>query len=184
MIRAAILLADGFEDIEAFAVIDILRRAGALLSIVGVSALGVRSKLNVRVHAELTLDAISDTLFDLLILPGGGEGVQHLSENAAVRACIALHDAHRKWIAAICAAPTLLESMGLLRGRMATSYPSLKYRFQTCIYAETSVVCSDHIITSRGPGTTFEFAYFLVEKLYSKAFSDALKHEMVFEQKV
>ena len=163
------ILAEGFEEIEATAPIDLLRRAGAEVTVAalgeGIHVTG-RSKLTV--HADTTLaavDAAGPREFDCIFFPGG-PGVQHLRSDPRVRALVLRQHAARRWLAAICAAPTVLHDAGLLTGRRYTAHFSVANELPD-ILADERVVADGHLLTSRGAGTAVEFGLFLIEKLFS-----------------
>lgn len=162
------ILPEGFEELEAVAPIDVLRRAGCSVT---VAALGpgihLTGRNGITLHADVPLDALpSDAApFDCLLLPGG-PGVQHLRASPAVRALVAKHHAAGKWIAAICAAPVVLHDAGLLAGRRYTAHPSVASEL-TAILAHERVVLDDNILTSRGAGTALDFGLALVSALVS-----------------
>lgn len=176
---ACILLADGFEEIEAVAVIDILCRGKINLTVVGFNT-PVTSARKIRLIPDVLLSELSLELFDAVILPGGEPGTSHLENNDAVKQLVTRHASQKKLIAAICAAPRILNDLGLLQGIRATSFPGTKPRMTQCIYTEEAVVTDQHIITSRGAGTSLAFAYAILAYLTSAESVEALKKTMVF----
>lgn len=171
MPKALIVLAEGFEEIEALAPIDLLRRAG--VEVVSAS-LGdtphVTGRCQVTLHADTTLSAVArDAFFDLLILPGG-PGVKHLRADPRVRERVLAQHAARRWIAAICAAPTVLKDCGLLEGRRYTAHASVQNELPALLEKER-VVVDGTLITSRGAGTAVEFGLKLIELLISTEMS-------------
>jgi 4-methyl-5(b-hydroxyethyl)-thiazole monophosphate biosynthesis len=167
MARVLIPLADGFEELEAVAVIDILRRAGIQVVVAGLSAGPVKGSRHTVLHPDETLDAVMNEDFDMIVLPGGMPGVAHLREDARVRELLERFRSKGRYLAAICAAPSILAAYGHLDGKQATSNP--KFKDQVAIdrvrYREEAVVEDGTVITSRGPGTSIPFALALVEKL-------------------
>lgn len=164
------ILADGFEEIEATTPIDLLRRAGAEVT---VAALGegihVTGRMGITLHADTTLAAITAAAppreFDCLFLPGG-PGVKHLRADPRVRDLVLNQDAARRWLAAICAAPTVLHDAGLLASRRYTAHSSVANEL-TAILRNERVVTDGHVLTSRGAGTALDFGLLMVEKLFS-----------------
>lgn len=173
------ILAPGFEEIEAVAPVDVLRRAGADVTLASLTPdLNVRSRGGIVVHADASLDACAGRTYDCLFLPGG-PGVKELRADARVRD-LALRQASRKaWIAAICAAPTVLHDAGLLEGRRYTAHPSVAGEL-TRIIADERVVVDGHLITSRGAGTAIDFGLELVNRLFSPEKSAAIANSIVF----
>lgn len=162
------ILADGFEEIEAVAPIDLLRRAGAQ---VVVAALGdgihVQGRNGIILHADTRLDARIFETFDCLLLPGG-PGVKQLRSDPRVQAVILRHYEAGKIIAAICAAPALLHDAGLLEGRRFTAHPTVAGELASVQLAER-VVADGPIITSRGAGTAIDFGLAIVSHLFCTA---------------
>ena len=161
-------LADGFEEIEAFAPVDLLRRAGVEVVIASLSdKRHATGRSGIVTHADATLDSVAERLFDLVFVPGG-PGVKNLRSDPRVRATILRHHQAGKWIAAICAAPTVLADCGLLEGRRYTAHPSVASELPL-ICADERVVTDGHVTTSRGAGTAVEFGLHLVGVLVAPA---------------
>ncbi len=163
--RVLVPLANGFEEIEAITVIDILRRAGVEVVTAGVGAEVVEASRKTRHVPDTTMEKAGDQGFDAIILPGGQVGANHLKKDSMVRDCLLRHARDGKWVAAICAAPTVLQDIGLLAGRRATSHPSVRGELTGAQYVEERVVVDGRIVTSRAAGTAMEFAFKLVELL-------------------
>jgi len=179
-----VLIADGFEEIEAIGTIDILRRAEIQTMTVSIDdCYIVKSARDVKVVVDITLNELSHGEIDdgdALVLPGGGGGVKHLSKSKQVKALISAFAANNRLIAAICAAPTLLGTMGLLDGRKATCYPDLQNELFCGEYSEDAVVVDGNIVTSRGAGTTHLFAAKIVEIMADKMLADEILKKMVY----
>jgi 4-methyl-5(b-hydroxyethyl)-thiazole monophosphate biosynthesis len=160
------ILPDGFEEIEATAPIDLLRRAGAEVT---TAALGeqihVTGRSGITMHADTTLAAVLARDFDCIFLPGG-PGVKHLRADPRVRAIVQRQHAAGRWLAAICAAPTVLHDAGLLAGRRYTAHVSVAGELPD-ILAHERTVADGRLLTSRGAGTALDFGLLLVEKLVS-----------------
>ncbi len=160
------LLAEGFEEIEALTVVDLLRRAGVEVTVASLSDQPhVTGRSGITVHADASLAATGPRLFDLLFLPGG-PGVKNLRADPRVPAVVERHAHAGKWLAAICAAPTVLNASGLLEGRRYTAHFSVAGELDR-ILADQRVVADGRILTSRGAGTALDFGLLLVEKLVS-----------------
>ncbi len=166
MPRVLTILAEGFEEIEAVAPIDLLRRAGAEVTTASLSDnLNVTGRCGMILRADTTLAKVLGGTFDCLLLPGG-PGVRHLRADPRVRdLVVAQHAAHR-WLAAICAAPTVLLDAGVLVGRRHTAHFSVAAELPL-LAAEERVVIDGHVITSRGAGTALDFGLALVAALFS-----------------
>ena len=165
------LLAEGFEEIEANAPIDLLRRAGADVTVAALAdTIHVTGRSGITQHADTTLaalEAAGPRAFDCLFLPGG-PGVKHLRADPRVRALVLRQHTAGGWLAAICAAPTVLHDAGLLAGRRYTAHFSVAGEL-TDILAGERVVADGRILTSRGAGTALDFGLLLIEKLFDPA---------------
>lgn len=160
------ILAEGFEEIEAIAPIDLLRRAGAEVTVAALAeGIHVTGRSGITVHADTTLAALDAKDFDCVFLPGG-PGVKHLRADPRVRALVLRQHSAARWIAAICAAPTVLHDAGVLAGRNYTAHFSVAAELPGII-ANERVVADGHILTSRGAGTALDFGLLLIAKLLS-----------------
>ena len=160
------ILAEGFEEIELVTPLDLLRRAGVKVIVAALSpGIHVTGRCGVTMHADTTLDAVAAQEFDCLFLPGG-PGVKHLRADPRVRALVLRQQAAGRWLAAICAAPTVLHDAGLLAPRRYTAHFSVA-RELPAILADQRVVVDGNLITSRGAGTAVEFGLQIVESLIS-----------------
>ena len=166
MPTALTLLAEGFEEIEAFTPVDLLRRAGVDVTVASLSEQRhVTGRSGITTHADAALSEIGDHLFDLLFLPGG-PGVKNLRTDPRVSVIVERHAAAGKWLGAICAAPTVLNAAVVLEGRRYTAHFSVAGELSH-ILADQRVVADGNILTSRGAGTALDFGLLLVEKLVS-----------------
>lgn len=162
------ILAEGFEEIEALTPIDLLRRAGVeVVAAALAEGIHVTGRSGITVHADTTLTVVEARAFDCVFLPGG-PGVKHLRADARVRERVLRQHAAGGWLAAICAAPTVLHDAALLGGRRYTAHFSVAQELPA-ILAEERVVVDGPIITSRGAGTALDFGLLLIEKLCSPA---------------
>lgn len=184
--RAAVLLADGFEEGESLFVIDILRRASIGCDSVSIDQEMVRGGHDIYVKADRIISKEIFDDYDMVVIPGGMPGAANLRDCELVIDWVKKFDEEKKYVAAICAGPMVLKQAGISTGRTLTSYPADKYRdmFADAQYIddnakmEQMVVTDGNLITSRGPATTFPFAYKLVEVLGGNA--DALKNGMLY----
>lgn len=159
-----LFIADGFEEVEALAPVDFLRRLNFDLKIIGVKSKNVVSSHNVKFVSDDVLAAIED-IPDCLILPGGMPGASNLRDDERVINFVKKMFSENKLVCAICAAPIVLEKAGILKGKKHTSHPSVKNSFSTSYYCDNRVVKDGNIITAKGPGTSFEFALAIAEAL-------------------
>ncbi len=181
MSSAAVLLADGLEEIEAVTIIDVLRRAGIDVTTAGLDATDIDGSHNIDLEADTTLSEIEERSFDVVILPGGEPGTTHLQEDPRVQKLLKKQHQDGRKIAAICAAPRVLSEAGLLEGRQATSHQGVRDKLDTAEYTETPVATSERIITSRGPGTAIPFALELVRDLVGEEKANDLADYMHFK---
>ena len=175
MKKVAILLADGFEEVEVVTSADFLRRAGIRVVITSIGGVTVTGSNDVVIKADCTFDALPADL-DGLILPGGMPGSSNLAQSQAVLELIRTMDNNNKLVAAICAAPALvLGGAGLLKGRKFTCYPGFESEVTGADFSSERVVQDGNIITSRGPGTAAEFAIAVIEYLLGSEAAKAVK---------
>jgi 4-methyl-5(b-hydroxyethyl)-thiazole monophosphate biosynthesis len=159
-------LADGFEEIEALTVVDILRRAEIDVVMVGLKEGLVEGAHKIVVKPDSSLEKVDISGFDGVILPGGFPGFVNLYKDERVLNMVREMDKMGKYVAAICAAPSVLVKAGVLQGRRATVNPAGKAEVTACAkYCEDRVVVDKNLITSQSPGTAMEFALKLVEVL-------------------
>lgn len=162
-------LAQGCEEIEAVTVIDILRRAGITVLSAGLDAQPVRASRGTVLIPDTTLEAALKQAFDMVVLPGGQPGSNNLNADARIHALLNSMAKQDKYVAAICAAPSVLATAGVLDGKRATSFPGALDAFPGVQQHTAAVVEDGKFITSRGPGTAMDFALTLVERLAGKA---------------
>ena len=187
MSKVLIAIAEGSEEVEFIAPIDLLRRAGATVTLAKVSispadAATPNVKLNngVVVIADSLIEPIINNPWDMILIPGGFPGTTNLAESKILVERLKKQKAEGKWIAAICAAPALvLAPNGILDGEKATSYPSLQTKLPDQTMAKEHVVISHKIITSQAPGTAMAFALATVQALFGEAKAEELKKAMV-----
>jgi 4-methyl-5(b-hydroxyethyl)-thiazole monophosphate biosynthesis len=178
--KAIVILADGFEEIEAITPIDVLRRADIEVIVAGLSSKTITGARKLKVETDILLDEIHG-LPDALILPGGAVGAKNLHGSKKVLGLIQSMNAEKKVVAAICASPAFaLAAAGVLDGKKATCYPGCEGRFPASAkFSEDRVVVDGNIITSRAPGTALEFALAIVRVLTGQEKAISLKEEML-----
>lgn len=167
MARVLIPLAEGCEELEAVTLIDLLRRGGVDVVTAGLAEGPVRCSRNTVIVPDTTLEAIAEEAFDMVVMPGGLPGADHLREDARIGKLL-----HRTLdaggqVAAICAAPQVLQNAGLLEGRRFTAFPGIVEKASGGDLASSGAILEvdGPILTSRGPGTAMDFALALVERL-------------------
>ena len=180
-----VFLATGFEDIEALAPVDIMRRAG--LDVQTVSITGervVESAHGVGIVADLLLPDVDFSEAEMLVLPGGLPGSTNMDACQPLTQAIVRHFEAGGAIAAICAAPLVFGHLGLLQGRRATCYPGVEPELKGATYTAAIVEQDGNIITGKGPGAAFEFGYTIVEFFRGEGVSQALRNGMIYEELV
>ena len=159
-------LAEGFEEIEALTVVDVLRRAGVAVTTAAVAGeLTVEGKHGVPVVADALLADLASDRFDMVVLPGGVPGVPNLQANPTVAEVVRAHAERGDWVCAICAAPAVLGDLGLLDDKRATIHPGWADKLNCGEFREETIVRDGRIVTSRGPGTALPFALTLAKLL-------------------
>ena len=174
--KVMVPLADGFEEIEAFTVVDVLRRAGLEVETVGVIGSMIKGSNGVRIMADKRLMEINPESYDAIVLPGG-PSYKTLARTGKLIEMLKDFNTRKKTIGAICAAPLILAQAGLLDEKRATIYPGMER--QISYPRGNKVVIDENIITSRGPGTAMDFALALVKKLCGESEVMRLKRELV-----
>ncbi len=172
-------LAQGCEEIEAVTIIDILRRAGITVVSAGLDAQPVRASRGTVLIPDTTLDTALQQAYDMVVLPGGQPGTNNLQADERILSLLKKMSQQGKYISAICAAPSVLASAGLLDGKHATSFPGALDAFSTVMKKPDSVIEDGKLITSRGPGTAMDFALTLVERLAGTAKRDEVEAGLV-----
>lgn len=167
MKKVLIVLAPGFEEIEALTPIDILRRAGAQVTVAGTTPGPIEGRSAIKVMPDILMDKAGED-YDMIILPGGMPGTENLRKDSKVKAAVEALARKGKFIAAICAAPTVLSAIGVSKGKLVTSHPSVRAQLKEERISDERVVVDGNLITSQGPGTAMEFSFCLVEKLFGK----------------
>jgi 4-methyl-5(b-hydroxyethyl)-thiazole monophosphate biosynthesis len=165
MKRVLVPLAEGFEELEAVTIIDILRRAGIEVVVASLAGSPVTGAHGIRLSADTPLAALAEQDFDMIALPGGMPGAEHLRKDPRVAEIVRRLHAKGRPVAAICAAPMVLAAAGVLDGRRATSFPGFLKDAAKATLVGDAVVVDRGVITSRGPGTALDFALALVEAL-------------------
>lgn len=181
MKKAMIFLAEGFEEMEAVTPFDLLQRAGVNVKFVSITGKKeVVGAHGVMYIADLLFDQMEIATADMLILPGGMPGSQHLQEHEGLKEMLLSFHQKEKFICAICAAPMVLGHHGILKGKKATIYPGME-KLLLGAEAVTMPVCKDgHIITSRAPGTAIPFALELIATLCGNDVAEQIKADIVY----
>lgn len=179
MKKIVLFFANGTEEIEALTAVDVLRRAGAELTVVGVGGKEVVGSHGIRVTADIAEDELKTYDFDMVIVPGGLPGTTHLDESAVVDATLRTVNEHGGFLAAICAAPLVLGKRGYLVGREAICYPGFE-SYLTGATISAHRVCRDgNVITAAGMGVALEFALTLTDALYGTEKANDLRRSVL-----
>ncbi|QPJ63303.1 MAG: DJ-1/PfpI family protein [Candidatus Nitronauta litoralis] len=165
--KVLIPLAPGFEEIETITVVDVLRRAGARVILGGTERGPIKGSRGILVMPDAPLEIQSPKDFDMIVLPGGQPGTTNLENNPGLIHFLKTMNQEQKHIAAICAAPLVLQKAGLIKNKNITSHPSVEKQLKVKGYLDERVVVDGNFTTSRAPGTAMEFALKLVELLYN-----------------
>lgn len=181
MTTVLVPLAEGFEEMEAVTVIDILRRAGIEVLAAGLDSGPVKASRGTVIVPDLSLDEALARDLDMVVLPGGLPGADNLNRDPRIHDALKKMADSGKFAGAICAAPVVLANAGLLKGKQATSYPGFldKMGLPDVTYTSEKVVKDGKIITSRGPGTAVDFALAIVEALAGRDKRDEVEKGLV-----
>lgn len=181
MIKACVLLADGFEEIEALTAVDLLRRAQVFVETVSIMEdYNVHGSHGITVQADDLFGEVDFSDVNAVVLPGGMPGTTNLKEHEGVRKLVTEFAEHGKLIGAICAAPTVLSDLELLKGKKATSFPAMEPEVKCAAYLKDPVVTDGNIVTSRGVGTAIEFALELIRILTDEKRADSIAESIVY----
>lgn len=178
MATALLLLTDGFEEIEAVTIIDVLRRGEVAVTTASLGGKHVIGSHQISLQADVLFDAICVTDFDALVLPGG-PAAKTLREDARAQAAIRSAADAGKLVAAVCAGPTALEVAGVLAGKRATVYPG--NRLPSAEQVTARVVADGNVITGSGPATAMEFSLELVERLSGADVARTTAERLLFQ---
>jgi len=172
-------LANGFEEIEAVSLIDVLRRAEIEVIVAGVGEKMISGAHGIQIETDRLISQVSSDEMEMMILPGGWEGTHALADDADVQRLLKEMDTKGKMIGAICAAPYALDKAGVLKHDY-TCYPSVEEQIRRDGYTkEQAVVTDGNVMTSRGPGTALCFALAIVERLKGEQTAKALKNGLL-----
>lgn len=179
--KALIILAQGFEEVEAVTPIDVLRRGGVDVTVAGLDNMNIGSARNMVIHCSDILSNCKNNRYDAIILPGGGKGARHLAESQDVNELLQKFNAEGKIIAAICASPAVvLAPLGILNNKRAVCYDGMQTAFhETTHYCNDNVVRDGNIITSRSAGTSLEFSFVVLAALINDDIGDKVKKAML-----
>jgi 4-methyl-5(b-hydroxyethyl)-thiazole monophosphate biosynthesis len=181
MSRVLVPLAQGCEELEAVTITDLLVRAGMKVTTAGLDDQPVTASRGTRIIPDINIDAALDNIYDLIVLPGGLPGANHLRDDKRVQALLRKHAQNDKYVAAICAAPKALASAGLLKNKKATAYSGTleKLNDNTITVTGSAVEIDGKVVTSRGPGTAMDFALALIELLEGTSKKEEVHNQLL-----
>lgn len=180
-IDVLVVITDGTEESEAIIVADILRRAGINVTLAGTNS-SIVSSHKIKIIPDVLISELDKTkLYDAIVIPGGKLGTENLFNNSFLADIIQLHNNHKRFICAICAAPIILAKMGLIKSNhYITCHPSVKEEIPKQNYQFAKVVISDNFITSSGAGNSFDFAFTIIKKLIDSNSAEKIKADILF----
>ena len=178
--KAVIVLANGFEEVEAITPIDVLRRAGVDVIVAGLGSDLITGAHGIVIKTDIVLDKI-EILPDAIIFPGGMPGAENLAKSSKVKDMVLAMNSKGRLIGAICASPALvLAPLGIIDGKKAACYPGMEENFSAKVeFTEEKVIQDGNVVTSRGPGTAFSFALKLAENLAGKETAKLIGKQML-----
>ena len=181
MSHALVPLAQGCEELEAITITDLLVRAGVSVTTCGLDDLPVHASRGTTIIPDTSIDKVMNKTYDLIVLPGGLPGADHLRDNEQLQSLLKKQALDNRYLAAICAAPKALAKAGVLDGKTATSYPgTLESLDNNAIkISQNAVEIDGKIVTSRGPGTAMDFALTLIELLEGREKRDEVNQQLV-----
>ena len=181
MKQISVFLADGFEEIEGLTVVDILRRAGLRVDTVSITGERIiRGSHQIDVQADCLFEEMDFSETDMLVLPGGMPGTRNLMNHKGLQELLRAYHEKGRYIAAICAAPSVFGRLGFLKGRRACCYPSFEEKLEGAEVVQEPVSVDGHIITSRGMGTAIPFALKLTALLCGEEKADEISRSIIF----
>jgi 4-methyl-5(b-hydroxyethyl)-thiazole monophosphate biosynthesis len=181
-VKVYIMFADGFEEIEALAVVDVLRRGQVETVMVSImEGMTVTSARGIQVIADTALDHIKVEKEDMIVLPGGSRGVELLEASKELNEILKEHHAGKGWLAAICAGPSFPGKLGFYKGIKATCYPGFEKELLGACACSDDVVVDQHLITSRGAGVSLDFAYKILSIIKGNELTEKIKSAMLYK---
>ena len=182
MVKALLLMAEGFEEIELTSIVDILRRGGVTVSIAGLKKELTTGSRGIKIQPDIWLDSVlpNVSLYDAIVLPGGSPGYINLGKDQRLLGLILRYYTDGKLVAAICGAPSVLAKTGILSGKKATIFKGMEKELKGATYVDKPVVEDGNIITSQGPGTAIEFALNILKRLTNEKNALEIKERLIY----
>ncbi len=181
MSHVLVPLAQGCEELEAITITDLLVRAGISVTTCGLDAQPVKASRGTTIIPDCSIDAVMQESFDLIVLPGGLPGADHLRDNKQLQSLLKKQAEDNKYLAAICAAPKALAEAGVLDGKTATSFPGVLETLENpaISISKNAIEIDGKVVTSRGPGTAMDFALTLIELLEGRTKREEVEQQLV-----
>ena len=179
--KVAVCFGTGYEEVEALTVVDILRRGQVDVTMVGVSGRSVSGSHGISVNMDQTAEETAFNDFDMIVLPGGVPGIHSLAACERLMEALRSFKENQKWIAAICAAPSILGEAGLIEGEKVTCYPGFEGKLLGAEHQEEGLVVSSHFVTAKGAGYGFVFALKLLEIIKGRECAEKVRKGMLIQ---
>lgn len=178
--KVLVILADGFEEVEALGPIDVLRRCGAQVTVAGIGAKQIRGAHDVYVGCDALLSEVTDLTYDAIVLPGGMPGAKNLHESNEVSKVVLDTYGRGDFVCAICASPAfVLAPLHILEGKKVTCYPGCEPNAPYVAFGTDRAVRDGNIITGKGPGAALEFGLEIAKALYGSEMSQRIHDDMI-----
>lgn len=176
-----IILGKGFEEIEAIAPCDILRRGGVEVKFAGIGGLEITGGNGITVKADCTVEEMDLEAMELIMLPGGLGGVNSILGSETAMNAVRYAYEQGRFVTAICAAPTVLAKLGITDGKKATVYPGMEDQMGSACMVDANAVRDGKVLTGRAPGAAYDFAYLLLETLQGADTAQRIRSGMVYK---
>lgn len=181
MSHVLVPLAQGCEELEAITITDLLVRAGIKVTTCGLDTRPVKASRGITLIPDTSIDEVMDMTYDLIVLPGGLPGADHLRDNPQLQSMLKKQAQEDRYLAAICAAPKALAEAGVLEGKTATGYPGILETLanNNISISQNAIEIDGKVVTSRGPGTAMDFTLSLIELLEGREKRDEVNQQLV-----
>ncbi len=176
-----IILGKGFEEIEALAPCDILRRGGEQVQFAGIDTLEVTGSNGITVKADILVEDMNLEAMDMVVLPGGLRGVNSILGSETAMNAVKYAYENGKYVAAICAAPTILAGVGITNGKKSTVYPGMEDQMGSALLQYADTAADGKVLTGRAAGAALDFGYLLLEKLKGAEIAEKVRTAMVYK---
>lgn len=175
-----IILADGFEEIEALTPIDLLRRAGIDVTVAGLNSTEITGAHSITVKTDVELSKVQDQPFDAVVLPGGMPGTNNLNASDIVHKIVRNSYRENKLVSAICAAPLVLSDSGILKDKSFTCYPGFENKITNGNFNDSNIIKDNNIITGKGVGKAIDFSLSIISELINEEKAKEIKEQIVY----